>query len=350
MAVSKRYQTFISSTYTDLVDVRRRVLEAVLKLKDFPAGMELFPAADEEAWSLIKNIIDNCDFYILIVAGKYGTLTVEGISFTEREYNYAMSLGIPVLAFVVKDPNDLRFGDVEHDPEALHFLEEFRNRVMREHTVRFWASDTDLVLAIYESLIEARENYDRPGWIRATDILTESDMATLLQLRDENSKLVTENERLKRGRVVPAANLAQGSDVVTIDFTALTPPPRIAAPSRISPITPRTLGKVDLTWNDIIAHLSPRMIGELPEATVYTSIEQLVRSKADIPSGSIVRVRRDILETIVTQLFALNVIQRSPQKHSVNDLKTYLTLTALGREQMIELRAIHRSQPTAAED
>jgi hypothetical protein len=34
--------------------------------------MELFPAADEDQWSLIIGVIDECDYYLLILGGRYG--------------------------------------------------------------------------------------------------------------------------------------------------------------------------------------------------------------------------------------------------------------------------------------
>ncbi|MDR9828507.1 DUF4062 domain-containing protein [Vibrio sp. FNV 38] len=67
-----KHQVFVSSTYKDLIEERKEVIHALLELDCIPAGMELFPATDEDAWSLIKEIIDNCDYYILIIGGKYG--------------------------------------------------------------------------------------------------------------------------------------------------------------------------------------------------------------------------------------------------------------------------------------
>ena len=52
--------------------------------------MELFPATDDEQFEFIKRIIDDCDYYVVIVAGKYGSMTAEGISFTEKEFDYAV--------------------------------------------------------------------------------------------------------------------------------------------------------------------------------------------------------------------------------------------------------------------
>lgn len=49
--MDKRYQVFISSTFRDLQQERQAVLRAVLELDHMPAGMELFPAGDDAAWS-----------------------------------------------------------------------------------------------------------------------------------------------------------------------------------------------------------------------------------------------------------------------------------------------------------
>jgi hypothetical protein len=74
MAVDNRYQTFVSSTFLDLQEERTEVMQALLLLDAIPAGMELFPAANEDQWTLIKKvIIDDCDYDIVIVAGRYGS-------------------------------------------------------------------------------------------------------------------------------------------------------------------------------------------------------------------------------------------------------------------------------------
>src|SRR5687768_12828918 len=90
--MERRYQVFVSSTYTDLIEERREVIQALLELDCLPAGMELFPAANEDQWTLIKEVIDRTDYYVVIVGGRYGSTTPEGISYTEQEYEYAASI------------------------------------------------------------------------------------------------------------------------------------------------------------------------------------------------------------------------------------------------------------------
>ena len=97
--MERRYQVFVSSTYEDLREERQSVIQVLLELDCIPAGMELFPAATEEQWEFIKGVIDECDYYIVIVGGRYGSTDKAGLSYTEKEYDYAVDRGKPVIGF-----------------------------------------------------------------------------------------------------------------------------------------------------------------------------------------------------------------------------------------------------------
>lgn len=71
--LSKKYQVFVSSTHDDLIDERKEVAQAILKCDCIPAGMELWPASNFSQWQVIKSVIDDSDYYLLIIAGKYGS-------------------------------------------------------------------------------------------------------------------------------------------------------------------------------------------------------------------------------------------------------------------------------------
>ena len=101
MPSDKVYKVFLSSTYEDLREERAAVQKALLQLNCLPVGMELFPAADEETWSFIKSQIDDSDYYVVVVAGRYGSLAPGGLSYTEMEYDYAISRKKPAIAFII---------------------------------------------------------------------------------------------------------------------------------------------------------------------------------------------------------------------------------------------------------
>src|SRR4051794_3981034 len=92
--MQRKFQVFVSSTYADLIEARQDALKSILDLGHIPSGMEGFYAADEDKFEYIKKIIDECDYYVLILAGRYGSTDKSGTSYTEKEYEYAVSKGI----------------------------------------------------------------------------------------------------------------------------------------------------------------------------------------------------------------------------------------------------------------
>jgi histidinol phosphatase-like PHP family hydrolase len=114
--MQKKFQVFVSSTYEDLVEERQDALKSILDLGHIPAGMEGFFAADQEQFEYIKKIIDECDYYVLIIAGRYGSVDETELSYTEKEYDYAVSKGVTVLAFIHNDVSSLPAAKVDADP------------------------------------------------------------------------------------------------------------------------------------------------------------------------------------------------------------------------------------------
>ncbi len=100
----KRYQVFVSSTYKDLIEERQHVSEQLLRSRCIPSGMELFTASGRPPWFVIKSALDTTDYMILILAGRYGSVGSDGISFTEREYDTAYVL-VHFFGYLGRDPD-----------------------------------------------------------------------------------------------------------------------------------------------------------------------------------------------------------------------------------------------------
>ncbi len=81
MSIKKKYQVFISSTYSDLIDERAAATQCLLDNNCIPVGMEQFPASDMSQMDYIKRMLDDCDYYILILGGRYGSLDRDGVGF-----------------------------------------------------------------------------------------------------------------------------------------------------------------------------------------------------------------------------------------------------------------------------
>ena len=142
--MEKRYQIFISSTFSDLEDERKKIMEAILALNCFPAGMEMFPATDMEQFEYIKSVIDQSDYYVVVIAGRYGSLAEDGISYTEKEFDYALEKGIPVLAFLKQNLEDIPAKNLDNNKFQRKKLMRFREKVKQGRMVRFWDNKDEL--------------------------------------------------------------------------------------------------------------------------------------------------------------------------------------------------------------
>jgi hypothetical protein len=163
----QRHQVFVSSTYVDLIEERSEVMQALLELECMPAGLEHGPAANDTQWDWIRRVIDESDYYLVIVGGRYGSVSKDtGLSFTEMEYRYALETGKPVIGFLVDDPSRLPSKLVEQKPAGLRKLEAFRD-LIKSRLCKFYSSPADLGAKVSRSLTQFRKQHPRPGWIRA---------------------------------------------------------------------------------------------------------------------------------------------------------------------------------------
>ena len=224
--MEKKYQIFISSTYTDLVEERKKVRDTILSMLHFPVGMEIFGAADEEQWEIIKDTIDSSDYYVLLVAHRYGSIIENGpdagISYTEKEYRYAKEKGIPILAFLIDDNVPVLPEKMEKDyPEK---LKAFKQEVKTGRLVEWWKNSDDLAQKLSISLHKQMDRKKRPGWVRADSFDIEQSHAELLalnkqirELQDENKKLKDELEIYYRQKIDRVPKLAVTLNVDTFD-------------------------------------------------------------------------------------------------------------------------------------
>ena len=187
---STKYQVFISSTYSDLLKERRRVLDILLMADCIPAGMENFVATDDEQFSVIKKVIDLCDYYILILGKRYGSVNeATGISYTEMEYNYAIDKGIPVLVFVLDDSVEVDDDKIEKDDIKKGKLAEFKSRAMRNRLASVWKDQSDLMGKVAIAIMQAKNEIKRPGWHRGNDEEKERMLKQIKFLQAENEDL-----------------------------------------------------------------------------------------------------------------------------------------------------------------
>ena len=177
--MKKKYQFFISSTYADLIDERLEIIQTILRTENIPLVMEAFPAADKKQMDLIKEIIDQSDFYIVLVGGRYGSIDPEsGKSYTELEYDYAVSRGIPILAFLKTD-DSITKNQMDTEQEKQEKLEAFKNK-LKEKLLKFWNNKHELAAAVSQAIIHALKDNPPGGLIKYDE------MPEILELTQKN--------------------------------------------------------------------------------------------------------------------------------------------------------------------
>lgn len=210
MLDEKRYQVFVSSTFTDLKEERDKVLQAILELRAFPAGMELFPAADEEQFDFIKREIDSSDYYVVIIGGRYGSVAPDGLSYTEKEYDYARATGKPVLAFIVQDLGKLIADRVEKSEQLRDKLRLFTEKAKSGKLVKFFSNPDELKAAVLISLPSQFNLRPMRGWVRAGQASREI-LEKVTTLQERVIDLEAENAQLRAAQQDSSAQLANGT-------------------------------------------------------------------------------------------------------------------------------------------
>ncbi len=185
-----KYQVFVSSTFEDLKDERKEVCQAILDSHCIPAGMELFPASNESQWEFIKKIIDESDFYIVIVAGKYGSIghdeNGKKKSYTEMEFDYAVKCGKPIIALVHYNINELPREKVELSKNKNKMLEQFLKKIYEGRLIKKWKNKYELKTHVITALNHLKENTTSPGWIRADFSIEQLSLSHLEQQMERN--------------------------------------------------------------------------------------------------------------------------------------------------------------------
>lgn len=162
----KKYQIFISSTYKDLVEAREKTIETILSMYHFPIGMEMFSAADDNQWQVIKETIDQSDYYVIIIGDRYGSETSEGISYTEKEYDYAKSKRIPILAFIRDRNVATKPEERDNEAEKIEKLNKFISKAEANKMRDTWTTIDDLGGKVAIALTKTFGKKPGIGWIR----------------------------------------------------------------------------------------------------------------------------------------------------------------------------------------
>lgn len=322
--MDKKYSVFVSSTYEDLKEARQEVVNALLQMNCFPIGMEYFNASDKSQWEVIKSLIDECDYYVLIIAGKYGSVEPKsGKSYTQLEYEYAKKVGVPTIAFLHEKPETLPNMYVEemHKRE----LEEFRAEV-KKHLVKFWTDTTSLAGQVVLSLNPLFKASPRVGWMRADEMSSNEQNKEILRLKNEVDALHAQIREYEENGPDGTEDLCQGEDAFIMEYS---------------------LGlneknkKCSMSWNEICKVLLPIMTQDCTEFQMKHALEDYIAHKND---ARFAHMAEHSLQTIKVQLLALGYIEEGAQPKTKKEYIGIWRLTKYGKTILMRLNALRKTK------
>lgn len=329
--MDKRYQVFLSSTYADLKDERQQVIQTLMEMDCIPAGMELFPATDEEQFDFIKRVINDCDYYILIIGGRYGSTTREGISYTEKEYDYAVSLGLKVIALLHQSPDEIAAGKTDKDPELAARLQEFRAKVETGRLVKYWRAASDLPGLVALSLSKTIKTYPAVGWVRANQVGSNELLTELNGVRRENEELRTALTEARLTTRQRPANLATLTDSFSV-----------RGELKIARDYSWRNWEYPLTWGEIFALIAPYLLEHPNDRSVMLTLKKAILEHKSQDYYEC-KINDQDFQTIKVQLNALGLVQISYMKTVQGGMALFWALTPQGDATMLELRTVRQA-------
>jgi hypothetical protein len=338
--MEKRYQVFVSSTYADLQEERSSVFQTLMKMDCIPSGMELFPAIDEEQFEFIKKVINDCDYYVLIIGGRYGSLAAEGISYTKKEYDYAIDRGIKVIAFIHKNPDELPVAKSEIDVASRQKLLEFRTEVSKGRLVNFWNSAKELPGLVALSLLQTIKTYPAEGWVRANQMPTTELLSEINGLRKRNTKLESEVNELRDRYSNTIKNLSSFDDTFKVYGYFKYERHGIHTQE----------WNVSITWRALFGLVSPFLMQHPNDSFIKILLqknlsEMFLNNEKNTGYGNFENthgwgIDDQLYQTIKIQLMAYGLVKLAYSKTTKGGMALFWSLTPKGQSVMMQVRSV----------
>lgn len=326
--MDKRYQVFVSSTFADLKNERSKVIQTIMEMACIPAGMEVFPAIDEEQFNFIKRVIDDCDYYILIIGGRYGSLSEDGLSYTEKEFDYAVEKEIKVIAFLHGAPEEIPVGKSDTEPEIKEKLEKFRKKVATHRLVKFWAKADELPGLVALNLSKTIKTYPAVGWVRAHNLSNSETLLELNELRKRNEKLDKQVNNLKKQN-----ELLEESG--NSDFAGFEDQFKV----RMKTMYDNYI--LSFSWSEIFYIISPFLMQNPHDKSVRDYLKTELLKKRD-KYARYPEINEEDFQTIKIHLSTLNLIDVQFLKNSKGGRSLFWVLTEFGKKKMRQLRSVKK--------
>ena len=342
----KRYQVFISATYTDLREERGMLLQTLPTLGCLPTTVE----AHTQNLSTMVNIrrrIDDCDYFVLLVGSRYGSLMPSGVSYTHMEYVYAATKQKPILVLMHEAPETRAEELQEQKVEGKLKFGDFRKVLQREREhIVYWRDAKDLASALHNAIPALLRRHPTVGWARiGKEGVARAPANAELEkecevLKKRVKELEAERERWLSSAVGSTESLAKGEELLEIVYRC-----KAYAGGNCQDIN----GKTRLSWNELLVSFGSNLLQAQTEEFMAAKINErlqknaLVEIQKEYPKTHAVvdvQISPSSFNSIKMQFRVLGFIQRVTRD---NDQKQWWQMTAVGERNLATIMSVRRS-------
>ncbi|MDR3139388.1 MAG: DUF4062 domain-containing protein [Treponema sp.] len=183
-----KYHIFISSAPEDLKNERLELEKLIFELGHIPVVPALFDTENKTEGKIVNKIIEECDYFLVPVAHKYGA--ERRPSPAEAEFSHAVRAGIPVIALIIDEKARRKASKREKEGPLIEALENFKDK-LRDYPYDTWAGVAEVRQKTRAILIQEMNLNPRQGWVRGNEAVQPG-------VANELARLSSENEALKR--------------------------------------------------------------------------------------------------------------------------------------------------------
>jgi hypothetical protein len=164
---SRTYKAFVSSTYLDLKEHRKHVIDALRKAGIHVDSMEDWTADDNEPQAVSQKRVEGCDLCVLLVGLRRGHVPHgSSLSITQMEYEAARNLNMKILVYLFDDRGDYlwprRFDELQTEAG----IRAWRQELGQRHVCTFFDHDPktlgEKVLAAVSRWLQEKEEVSAP--------------------------------------------------------------------------------------------------------------------------------------------------------------------------------------------
>lgn len=182
-----KYHIFIGSTLDDVKNERKELPRIVMELGHIPVMADYLDDSVRNSQSLLQKIIEECDYFIALVAHKYSAAD-GSVTPLVKQCSIAAKKGIPVLALVIDEKARWKPVKKEKDPALIRKLDDLKAK-LQAGPCETWQNTPDMCQKAQTLLLQELTINARPGWQRSDKLIEPTVANELSRLSSENHAL-----------------------------------------------------------------------------------------------------------------------------------------------------------------